>query len=359
MELIRRTDASRFSPSLAGPADFLAGLPDDLPLQRVVPLDIAAGLSPVRDVLAARHLSRLVPHPDGLVHAHGLRAAFVAALAHCLHPFPLVFTAHNLVTGGRLTRLGVRLVGSRAARVIAISQAVADGLVSGGVPVGKVIVIPNGVDAEHFAVPFPSGSPLLGRGGLPSGSLTPPLDRGRPGVGRVGGGFVVGCVARLSPEKGVDVLLQAAAMRPDMAVLIAGDGPERQALHQISPSNVRWLGRVPDTREVYAAADVVAVPSRQEGQGIVVLEAMAAGVPVVASRVGGLAEMLTDGETALLVPPDEPGALAAALARLRDEPALRERLSKNGRALVREKYDVRRMVRAVEEVYGRLIGPTP
>jgi len=95
----------------------------------------------------------------------------------------------------------------------------------------------------------------------------------------------------------------------------------------------------------------VAVPSRQEGQGIVALEAMASGLPVVASGVGGLAEMLADGETALLVPPDDPAILASALARLRDDPALRERLATNGRTLMREKYDIRRMVQAVEEVY--------
>ena len=163
----------------------------------------------------------------------------------------------------------------------------------------------------------------------------------------------------------MDVLLRAAALVPDMSFLIAGDGPEREALHRQAPPNGQWLGRVPDTRTVYAAAEVIAVPSRQEGQGIVALEAMAAGRPVVASRVGGLAEMLTGGETALLVPPDDPRALAAALGRLRDDPALRARLAANGRALVEAKYDIRGMVAAVERVYrsaadgltdGRAIG---
>ena len=153
IELIRRTDAARFSLSLAGPTDFLEGLPDDLPLTRALPLDIAAGFSPVRDLRAARRLSSFVPHPPGLVHAHGLRAAFVAALAHCRHPFPFVFTAHNLVSGGRLTRLGIRFAGSRAGKVIAISQAVADGLIGAGVSAGKIVVIPNGVDVEHFQSP--------------------------------------------------------------------------------------------------------------------------------------------------------------------------------------------------------------
>ena len=328
IELIRRADAARFSVSLAGPADFLGGLPTDLPLTAAVPLDIAARLSPWRDRRAAGQLSRLVvAHPHGLVHAHGLRAAFVAALAHRRRRFPFVFTAHNLVPGHPLTRLGVRFAGSHASQIIAISQAVADGLIAGGVPAGKISVIPNGVERTYF-----QEAPLTRSLGEP-------------------GSFTVGCVARLSPEKGVDVLVRAARLQPEMRFLIAGDGPEREALHRAAPPQVRWLGRVPDTRAVYAAADAMALPSRQEGQGIVALEAMAAGVPLVASRVGGLAEMLRDGETALLVPPDDPPALAAALTRLRDDPALRTRLAANGQALVREKYDIGRMVEAVAQVY--------
>ena len=165
---------------------------------------------------------------------------------------------------------------------------------------------------------------------------------------------MVGCVARLSGEKGVDVLLKAAGRLPDVGFVIAGDGPEREGLHRQSPPNVQWLGRVPETKAVYAAAAVMAIPSRQEGQGIVALEAMASGKPVVASRVGGLAEMLTDGETALLVPVEDADALAAALTRLRNDPALRARLAANGRALVEETYDIRRMVEAVEQVYRTL-----
>lgn len=329
IELIRRTDAARFSLSLAGPAEFLSGLPSALPLQQTTALDIAAGFSPFRDLRAAWSLSRLVPCPQGLVHAHGLRAAFVTALAHCRRPFPFVFTAHNLISGGRLTRLGIQFAGRRASCIIAISQSVADGLVSSGISERKISIIPNGVDVAHFGQ-----TSILAE---PEGS-----------------GFVVGCVARLSPEKGVDVLLKAAALNPEMTVLIAGDGPEREALHRLAPPNVRWLGRVADTREVYSAVDVVAIPSRQEGQGIVALEAMAAGVPVVASRVGGLAEMQGELPGAILVPPDDPAALAASLTYLQHHAEDRAELSAVGRALVREKYDVRRMVERVEQVYAQI-----
>ena len=323
--LIRWTDAALFSLSLAGPQEFLDGLPTRLPLNHSEPLEISTEFSLGRDVSAARRLSRLV-RSGGLVHAHGLRAAFIAALAHRLRPFPFIFTAHNLVPSSRLARLAVRFTGHRASRIIAISQAVADGLIGAGIAGGKVAVIPNGVDITYFETRSP----------------------------RREHAYTVGCVARLSPEKGVDVLLAAAARLPDVAFLIAGDGPERENYRHLAPPNVQWLGRIPDTRTVYAEADVIAIPSRQEGQGIVALEAMAAGLPLVASRVGGLAEMLTDGETARLVPPEDPDALAAALAALNDDLALRTRLVAAGQTLVRERYAIQTMVEAVEGIYRTL-----
>ncbi len=327
LELLRRTDEVRFSVRVAAPAEFLRGLPTDVtPADRLM-LDIAPRLSPARDLLAAARLAQYARgHGDILLHAHGLRAAFVTALARRLCPFHSVFTAHNLVLGGRLTQIGVRLAGRSADRVIAVSQAVADGLTACGIPTGKIAVIPNGVDTGHFA---------------------PQPDRARrPDIH-----FTVGCVARLSSEKGVDVLLRAAVLLPSVRFLIAGDGPGRAALTASASPNVQWRGRVEDARDVYGASDAIAVPSRQEGQGLVALEAMASGIPLVASRVGGLAEMLTDGANALLVPPDDPSALADALTRLRDDPALRVRLSCSGRALVQDHYDVRRMAEAVQELY--------
>ncbi len=108
-----------------------------------------------------------------------------------------------------------------------------------------------------------------------------------------------------------------------------------------------------DVLPLLAAADVFAVPSRREGQGIAALEAMAAGLPVVASRIGGLADMLTDGETALLVPPDDPDALAAALSRLKSDARLRKKLAENAAPLVQARYDVQQMLASVTEAVCR------
>lgn len=331
LNLLTHTDRARFTPSLAAPADFLAGLPP-VELQAGLPLAVSAKFSPYQDPSAAVRLSRMTRQVD-LTHAHGLRAGWIAALASLITPRPFLVTAHNLVEpGGKAARLGLRLIGRRAGRIIAVSQAVADGLFGAGVPASKIIVIPNGIDLTRF-------------------EQMPSRDSSRELLGVPAEAFVVGAIARLSPEKGVDVLLGAARLLPEMTVLAAGDGPQRTELTALTPPNARLLGRIEDTRVLLAAADVAAVPSRQEGQGIVALEAMAAGVPIVASRVGGLAEMLTDGETALLVPPDDPAALAAALSRLRDDLALRRHLVSQADGLVRQKFDLADMVRAVENVY--------
>ena len=136
-----------------------------------------------------------------------------------------------------------------------------------------------------------------------------------------------------------------------MTFLIAGDGPLFASLSRDLPPNVTLLGRLDDIRPLLAAADVFAVPSRREGQGIAALEALAAGVPVVASRVGGLAEMLTDGETALLVPPDDPEALATALSRLQSDSRLGRNLTESAASLIRSRYRLETMLTAVTGVY--------
>jgi glycosyltransferase involved in cell wall biosynthesis len=334
LSLLEFGDRSRFEPALAAPAEFLASIaPARATATYAVP--IAPSLSPGTDFVAALALSRPIADA-GLVHAHGLRAAWITSLAHLRRPFPLIVTAHNLVPRGSfLSRAGLQLVGGRASRIIAVSQAVADGLTNCGVPPSKIVVIPNGIDIEHF-------------------TAVPALGTARAALGVSDADFVVGCIARLSPEKGVDILLSAAARCPSMMFLIAGDGPKCTELEQSAPPNARFLGRISDTRLLLGASDVLAIPSRQEGQGIVALEAMAARIPLAASRVGGLAEMLTDGRTALLFPPDDPSALAAALFRLQKDAPLRRNLAAGGAALVRERYAISPMIDAVQQVYQEI-----
>ena len=333
LQLLEYGDAHSFSHSVAAPSEFLASLPAAAPVADRIPLEIRARLSPMADLRAASTLAAaLRRRAPGVVHAHGLRAAFIAALARRLHTFPLIVTAHNLIDPGAPTRLGLAVVATAADTIIAVSEPIAEGLRANGVPAGKIVVIGNGVDIARHEVPFPDA---------------------RAALGAADGAFVVVTIARLSPEKGVDVLLEAARRTPDLQFLIAGDGPLRAELSSKAPPNVRFLGRVEDVRAVLSAADAVAVPSRLEGQGIVALEALASRRPVVASRVGGLAAMLREGATALLVPPEDPEALASALSRLAADGALRARLAQQGFELVKQCYDVRVQTAAVEQIYTR------
>jgi glycosyltransferase involved in cell wall biosynthesis len=141
---------------------------------------------------------------------------------------------------------------------------------------------------------------------------------------------------------------------------LAGDGPTREALGRITRSlgledRVHFLGRRADVFPLMRLADAIALPSRREGHPLALLEAMALGKAVVACAVGGVPESVRDGETGLLVPSDDPAALARALARLRDDAALRGRLGAAAACEVRARYHIRRTVAAVEAVYERCL----
>ena len=336
LNLVDGVDPACVTLSVAAPPAFVREVLAHPGLHATIPLDIAARLSVARDLLAARRLARVLPQFAEVVHAHGARAAWVAALAHRHRPFPLVFTAHNLIGRSLPSRLGIPFIAFHCARVLAVSPSVADSLAACGVPRAKIQVIPNGIDLDYFGSPEPDRAAARKSFAIPESA------------------FVVAAAARLSREKGMDTLLAAAGQRAGMTFLIAGDGPLKSAIARQAPPNAKLLGRLADIRPLLAAADVFSVPSRQEGQGMAALEAMAAAVPLVAARVGGLADMLADGETALLVPPDDPDALTAALSRLQSDARLRRNLVANALALVRERYALRPMLAAVAEVYREL-----
>ena len=140
---------------------------------------------------------------------------------------------------------------------------------------------------------------------------------------------------------------------------IVGDGPLRESLVRLAgelqiAANVQFLGTVCPTTGVMASADLFVFPSLVEPQGLAVLEAFAAGVPVVASRTGGIVEMLEDGEEGTLVEPGDPVAFASAISELLGDPVKRETLSRNARRRVQD-FDIRRVARRHESVYDTLI----
>jgi glycosyltransferase involved in cell wall biosynthesis len=188
-------------------------------------------------------------------------------------------------------------------------------------------VVPLGIDLERFA----SGRPALDR------------REGRP---------LVGNVARLAEQKDHRTLLAAAALVPEADFAIAGDGELRGELERAAGPNVRLLGARTDVPDVLASLDVFAFPSLFEGLCLAVIEAQAAGVPVVATAVGGIKETVVDGETGLLVPPRDQEALAAAIRRLLADPAQAGRLAGEAKRRAFERYSEERMVAGTLALYG-------
>ena len=168
--------------------------------------------------------------------------------------------------------------------------------------------------------------------------------------------FVVGGIGRLTAQKGWDVLARAAPRVrehvPGAAFVVIGEGPERAALERLAGGSVCFAGARDDAAALLSAFDVLAVPSRYEGLPLAPIEAMHAGIPVVAADVPGLREVV--GEAGLLVAPEAPEALAAALERLAGDEALRTSLGVQARARAGERFSVGRMAAETAAVYGRL-----
>jgi glycosyltransferase involved in cell wall biosynthesis len=172
---------------------------------------------------------------------------------------------------------------------------------------------------------------------------------------------LLGSIGRLEPQKGVDVLIRALADVEEADLLVVGDGSERARLeelaHVVGVSNrVEWKGWSDTPRSYLGTLDAFVLPSRNEGFPLAVLEALLAGTAVVASDVGSVADVIHDGDTGLLVPPEDPPALAEALRRLLANRALGPHLGDRGRQVVLDRYTADHMTRAFESLYHDLTG---
>src|SRR2546426_4108791 len=170
-------------------------------------------------------------------------------------------------------------------------------------------------------------------------------------------------VCRLEPQKGVDVAVRALPeireRHPATHLVVLGEGPQRAGLERLARSlevPVHLPGRVPDVAAWLRRADLLVHPARWEGFGLALLEAMLASLPVVATHVSSIPEIVVDGETGLLVPPDDASALAAAVNRVLDDPA---DLGERGRDRARAEFSVARMAERTLDVYRRATSPRP
>lgn len=214
--------------------------------------------------------------------------------------------------------------------------------------------------AAHVAVGERSADELAALTGLPRESFRV-LYNGVPDVAleplpRPVEGRIVGSLGRLERQKGFDVLVRALAELEGVTAVVVGDGAEREALLRLARElgvgeRLLMPGRSEEARRWLTAFDVFTVPSRAEGLPLVIVEAMLAGLPVVASDVGSIPEAVVDGETGLLVPPEDPAALAAALRRLLESPDAARAMGERGRARARERFTVEAMVASYEALY--------
>lgn len=258
---------------------------------------------------AARPHTDLGPEYD-VVHAHGDYAAAWAARRQAdRFACPALLTVHGSLSDSPVHRLLARAVFTRLDGVIAVSEAIRAQLRARRVPDHRIRVLPSGIRS------IPASSPE-GRGAA------------RAQLGIAGGVPLFAAVGRLHRVKGYDLLIAAMPdvwrRRPEAVLAIAGDGPEARTLQRLAAEDprIRLLGEVPFSEIVrlLRAADCFVHPARElprqrEGSPTAVLEALAAGLPVIAARTGGLPELVRDGVNGILVPPESPGSLAAAMLR--------------------------------------------
>jgi glycogen synthase len=290
-----------------------------------------------------------------LVHSHTWYAAWAGLLVRALYDRPLVVTLHSLeplrpwkadqLGGGyRVSAWVEQLAVERAARVIAVSRQMReDALAHFRVSPERVVVVGNGVDADAFR-------PVERREALPGYDVRPPY---------------VLFVGRISEQKGIVHLLEAAAALPPEVQLVlcaaSPDTPELQARLAAAVAGrprIRWIpAMVPREHlvELYSHAALFVCPSVYEPFGLINLEAMACGAAVVASRVGGIPEVVADGETGVLVPPGDVPALAAALRSLLEAPERRRALGQAGRRRVEALFSWDRVAERTLEVYAEAI----
>ncbi len=312
-------------------------------------LDIPGEQDP-RAILRVRRLLKET-HCD-LVHTHLLRAdLFGGAAARWTRTPAIVSTAYAIGAYRRAKlRKTDRLLDSATAMLpthtIAVSEAVKRDCVE------RLRMEPDRVTVIHTGIDPPSECNAEAAESLRREWGISPDDT------------LIVTVARLSYEKGIDTLIDAAATlretHPSARVVVVGDGPDELGLdEQIRRRGladmVQLVGFHADVWPVFEAADMVCMPSKSEGMPNVLLEAMAAGCPVVATKVGGVPEAIISGENGLLVEPEDAPALALALASLIDDPAMAQRLASAARRTVEQRFLARDVVARYAELYERLL----
>ena len=345
--------------SIGGSEGSMEYVADELGVRPVYLPALQREISPLQDLAAARQLLRLIRElrPD-ILHTHTAKAGAVGRLAvrmaGAARPRVVVHTFHGHVLRGyfgpakteAFRRLEQELARSSDA-LIAVSPEVRDDLVALGVaPAEKIAVIRLGLDLDQRLATPPGAADAL------RAELGVPDER-----------FLVGWLGRMTEIKRADELLRAFAhLREggaDADLLLVGDGPLRADLEVLASElgirdRTHFTGFRSDVGTIYAASDAIALTSANEGTPVSVIEAQAAGKPVVSTDVGGVRDIVTDGVSGFVVPPGDVDAVADKLRLLADDPELRARLGAAG-VSARERYSVPRLVHDVDVLYRDLL----
>jgi glycosyltransferase involved in cell wall biosynthesis len=327
----------------------LRGHDESLNLRRV--LSLGREISPVDDLRALGQLAAIAREfrPD-IVHTHLAKAGTLGRLAaRVTGAHAIVHTYHGTVFRGYFGRAKSRAfvqieraLSHLTTRIVAITPGQRRELIELGIgDERKVVEIPLGLDLTPF-LELPDRAQARSNLGLPAD---------KP---------VVAIVARLVPVKNVSLFLRAMLSVPSVLALIVGDGELRSRLEAEAADlgiaeRSRFVGWQSDMRAIYAAADIVALTSHNEGSPVSIIEAMASGRPIVATAVGGVPEVVRNGVDGLLVPAGDGDALAAAINSLVADPLRRDRLAAAARTSVHPRFDASRLVADITRLYESLV----
>ncbi|MEW6234422.1 MAG: glycosyltransferase family 4 protein [Candidatus Omnitrophota bacterium] len=332
-------------------------LAEEKGVKPVIVPNLGRELNPIRDILTLWKLYRLIrrERPD-IVHTHTAKAGTVGRLAALLAGTPIiVHTFHGHVLHGyfgkaktAFFRTVERFLARCSSAVIAVSESCRNDLIHYGIGgEDRVIAIPLGLELERFRRdPEPHRSEVRRELGIPLGA------------------FAVGMIARMVPIKRHEDLFHAIPnvleKFPDAYFVNVGDGelkPQLVALAQQLGIANRCLfpGFREDQERIYAAMDLTVLTSANEGLPVAVIESLSSGTPVVATRVGGVPELVRDGETGYIVEPGNPDSIAEGLLKAIADPAKTAAMGRLAQEETIRKYSIQRLIRDIEEFYGKLL----
>lgn len=322
-------------------------------------INLVGPLNPIQDLRCVIQLYKIVRQGQyDIIHFHGAKAGLVGRIAAVASRCPrTVLTAHNFIIYDEvplakkiLFKYGEKLLSRATSRIITVSEALKADLTDNyQLKAEHITPVYNGIDTAKY---------LERRDHAPT--------KTKWGIGQAK--YVIGTVARMAPQKGLQYLLEAVALikktdprkAGEIACVVAGDGPlqaelANQAKRLGIENQIIFPGFVRDMPDVLACLDIFVIPSIAEGLSITTIEAMAAGLPVIASRVGGLPELVDEGVTGYLVEPRNPSALAQAILKMMNEPEKARTMGENGRALACRNFSTETMISNTCKVYEQVL----